>query len=144
VSSISKTITKPEDIQDGLQWAFSNIGKGLQGGAVVITLGRVGRTKSQNSKMWPMLEDLAKHVEWYGKRYDAEGWKDIITGSFKNLDFVPNTEGTGFVVVGMSTSGMSKAEFSDLIEFIYAFGASQEVQWSEPALAAYEQYRSKA
>lgn len=90
-----------------------------------------------------MLTDLAKHVEWYGKRYEAKGWKDIITGSFENLDFVPNTEGSGFVVVGMSTSGMGKAKFSDLIEFIYAFGASQEVQWSEPALAAYEQYRNK-
>lgn len=144
MTSISKTISKPEDIQPALQWAFNNIGKAIQAGAVVLTLGRQGRTTSQNSKMWPMLADLAKHVEWYGKRYDADGWKDIITGSFKNLDFVPNTEGSGFVVVGMSTSAMGKAEFSDLIEFIYSFGASQEVPWSEPALAAYEQYGRKA
>jgi hypothetical protein len=55
---------------------------------------------------------------------------------------VPNTESTGFVVVGMSTSKMHKPEFSNLIEFIYAFGASQGVDWSEPALKAYEQYRN--
>jgi len=138
----TKTISKPEDIQPALQWAFSMITKGLEAGAVVLSLGRESRSTSQNSKMWPMLTDLSKQVVWYGKQYDPDGWKDIITGSFKNLDFVPNTESTGFVVVGMSTSKMDKPEFSNLIEFIYAFGASQGVDWSEPALKAYEQYRN--
>ena len=141
MSGQSKTITKPEQIQDTLQWAFGMITRGLQGGPVVVTLGREGRTTDQNSKLWPMLQDLSRQVEWYGKKYSKEGWKDIITGSFNSLEFVPNTEGNGFVVVGMSTSKMEKKEFSALIEFIYAFGASQSVQWSEPALAAFEQYR---
>jgi hypothetical protein len=36
---------------------------------------------------------------------------------------------------------MPKAVFSRLIEIIYAFGAEQNVEWSEPAMRAYEQYR---
>jgi hypothetical protein len=144
VSTPSKTITRLEDIQPALQWAFSGISKGLEYGPVVLTLGREGRTLSQNAKLWPLLEDISKHVEWYGKRYTREEWKDIITGSFHKCEFVPNIEGSGFVVVGLSTSSMDKATFSALIEFIFSFGADKQVPWSDPALAAYEQYGTKA
>lgn len=141
MSTPSKTITSPEEVQSALQWAFSQINRGLAGGPVVLSLGREGRTVFQNSRLWPMLEDISKHVEWYGRRYSKEEWKDILTGSFKRCEFVPNTEGSGFVVVGMSTSSMDKGAFSNFIEFIFAFGAEKQVPWSDPALKAYEEYR---
>lgn len=140
----SRTISKTEDIQPALQWAFSAISKRLQAGAVVVTLGREGRTLSQNSRLWPMLDDISKHVEWYGRKYTKEEWKDIITGSFHKCEFVPNIEGSGFVVVGMSTSSMDKQTFSALIEFIFAFGADKQVPWSDPSMATFEQYRRVA
>lgn len=137
----TRTITKPEDIQPCLQWAFSAISKGLQAGAVVMTLGREARSLPQNSRLWPMLEDISKHVEWYGKKYTKEEWKDIITGSFHKCEFVPNIEGSGFVVVGMSTSAMDKQTFTALIEFIFAFGDDKQVPWSDPSIKAFEAYR---
>lgn len=138
---MNKTIHSVDQLQPFLQWAFSAIQKGLESGPVVITFGREARTADQNKKLWPMLNDISKQVTWYGKQYDSEGWKDIITGSFKNCEFVPNIDGNGFVVTGLSTSRMRKDEFIDLIEFIYAFGASQKVVWSEPALKFYEDNR---
>lgn len=102
------------------------------------------RTLEQNAKLWPMLTDIAKQVVWYGKTYDADGWKDILTGSLRKAEFVPNTEGTGFVAIGLRTSKMSRKQFSELIEFIYAFGASQDVCWSEKSEQAYQEYREGA
>lgn len=141
--SNSRTIRTPEDVQPALQWAYAAIMKGIQSAAVVMELGRESRSTDQNSKLWPMLTDISKVVEWYGKMYSKEEWKDIITGSFRNCEFVPNISGNGFVVVGLRTSKMSPSEFSDLIEFIYSFGAENNVPWSEPALKSYEQYRTK-
>lgn len=143
MTAISKKISSNEEIQPALQWAFTAISKGLQGGSVVVTLGRESRTASQNARLWPMLEDISKHVEWYGRKYSKEEWKDIITGSFRKCEFVPNIDGSGFVVVGLSTSAMNKSTFSDLIEFIFSFGSDKDVPWSDPSIAVYDDYVTK-
>ncbi len=119
------------------------IWKGLKAGAVVVTLGREGRTLSQNSKIWPMLTDLSKHIDWYGHTLTPDEWKQVTTASLMNQKTVPSIEG-GFVVLGASTSKMKKAKFSELIELIYAFGSEHNVKWSEKALEVYEQYRQAA
>jgi hypothetical protein len=110
---------------------------------VITVLDGLTRNLKQNSKMWPMLTDIEKQVTWYGKKYDRDGWKDILTGSFKTAEFVPNTEGSGFVVLGMRTSKMGRKEFAALIEFIYSFGASQNVVWSEKSEAVYQEYKQE-
>lgn len=103
-----------------------------------ITFG-MSRTQEQNSKMWPLLTDISKQVEWFGRKHSNDDWKDIITGSFRKGQFVPNLDGTGFVVLGMRTSKMGKREFSALIEYIYAFGADKGVKWSEKSEQVYNE-----
>lgn len=141
MTSISKTISKPEDIQPALQWAFSGISKGLQGGPVVLMLGREGRSTDQNSRLWATLSDVSQQVVWHGEKLSPEDWKHVFTAALEKQRIVPNIEGNGFVMCGMSTSKMSKAKFSDLLEIINAFGAEQGVKWSDPALEAFEAYR---
>jgi hypothetical protein len=107
-----------------------------------ITFG-LSRTQEQNSKLWPMLTDISNHVEWFGKKHGKDDWKDIITGSFRKCEFVPNIDGTGFVVLGMRTSKMGKREFSALIEYIYAFGADKGVPWSEKSEQVYQEFKEQ-
>lgn len=85
------------------------------------------RSLEQNAALWAMLGDVAKQVVWHGRKLDEESWKNIFTSSLKRQDVVPNLDGTGFVVLGQSTSKMSKAEMSDLLELIQAFGAERGV-----------------
>lgn len=84
------------------------------------------RSLEQNALMWPLLEDLAQQVNWYGQKLTKEEWKDVMTAALKKQRAVPGVDG-GFVVLGEKTSTYSKQEFSDLIEQIYAFGAQQGV-----------------
>jgi hypothetical protein len=49
---------------------------------------------------------------------------------------VPNIDGNGFINLGRSSSDLSKAEFSDLIEIIFAFGAKHGVVFAEDRKAA--------
>lgn len=101
------------------------------------------RTLEQNALLWPLLTDIAQQVVWHGKKYKKDDWKIILTGSFLKCEFVPNVDGTGFVVLGMSTSHMSRKVFSDLIEFIFHFGASQDVEWSEKSEKVSEKARAE-
>lgn len=98
----------------------------------VVEIKEKTRTLEQNSKMWPMLQDIARQVEWYGNWLTDEEWKDFFTAILKLQKVVPNMDKSGFIAVGGSTSKMGKKLFSDLIELMYAFGSEHNVIWSEP------------
>lgn len=97
----------------------------------VVQIKEETRSLDQNAKLWPMLQDISRQVEWYGQRLTDEEWKDVFTAALKKQKVVPGLDG-GFVVCGQRTSKMGKKEFSDLIELMYAFGAERGVVWSEP------------
>lgn len=89
------------------------------------------RTGDQNSRMWAMLTEVAQQVPYHGIKLAADDWKLIFLDALKReVRMVPNLDGTGFVSLGRSSSDLSKAEFSDLIELIYAFGAKNSVVFS--------------
>lgn len=93
------------------------------------------RTLDQNAALWAMLTDVSEQVEWYGHRLNPEEWKHVFTAALKRFKVVPGLDG-GFVAVGMSTSAMSKREFSELLELIQAFGSERGVRWSAPEMEA--------
>jgi hypothetical protein len=97
----------------------------------VVTVKPPARTLSQNDRLWALLAEVSQQVNWYGKKLTPEDWKHVFTASLRKLDVVPNLDGTGFVALGMSTSSMSKREFSDLMELIASFGAERGVKFSE-------------
>lgn len=140
MGELTRTIKSEGEIQGAIQWVYSMASRGLQAGAVVITLGRETRTEEQNDKQWPMLRDIAKQVKWFGQSHSPEDWKDILSAAWKGQKLVPGVNG-GFIALGVRTSKMSKEEFSEYIEAIYAFGAVRSVLWSEKAVEVYETYR---
>jgi hypothetical protein len=99
------------------------------------------RSLDQNAKMWAMLADLSKQVDWYGQKLTSEEWKDVLTAALKNQKAVPGIDG-GFVVIGAHTRHMTIREMSDLVELMYAFGAERDVNWSDPVPQGYEQLAS--
>lgn len=102
----------------------------------VVEIKPATRTTEQNARLWAMLGDVSRQVEWYGKKLDPEDFKHIFTASLRKLSVVPNIDGTGFVALGLSTSRMSKRELGDLMDLIAAFGAERGVQWTDPVAEA--------
>lgn len=141
MADIKRKIDDMAGAAAAMPWIQSKIAEGLNRGSVVVTLGRETRSADQNNLLWALLTDISNQVTWFDKKHSPEAWKDIITGSFKGAEFVPNINGDGFVLLGMRTSKMDKETFSALVEYIYAFGAEQDVAWSDPSLAVFEQYR---
>jgi hypothetical protein len=88
-----------------------------------------------NSKMWSMLADVSKQVDWpvngQMQKLDAEDWKALITAAAKQETRVAAGLNGGAVMLGVSTRAMTIQQMSDVIEQLYAFGAEKGVVWSD-------------
>lgn len=90
------------------------------------------RNLEQNALLWPCLERISKEVVWYGQKLSPYEWKDIFSAALKKSKVVPGLDG-GFAVCGQSTSKLSKADFSELLELVIAFGAQNGIVWNLPS-----------
>lgn len=126
----TRNVSDKNQLDDAIDWTIVTLKERLSNGAAMITISEPTRTLSQNDKLWPMLRDLSKQVKWSGMQLSEYNWKDLITGSFQGQTALPAIGG-GIVFIGQSTSAMRRSEFSELIEFIYSFGADHDVVWSD-------------
>lgn len=97
-----------------------------------VTLEPPKRTLDQNALLWPLLECFAQQLEWpvNGRfvRLDPEEWKDVLTAAFRNeTQRIAAGLNGGMVILGMRTSKMSKAKFSEFVEFVMATAADRGV-----------------
>lgn len=118
-----------QDLKAAGLWMKSML---IAGHRLVLTIRRETRTLAQNSLMWSCLEDLSEQVKWDGsRRLTPDGWKDYLTAHLNGQDLVPNMDGTGFVAIGRgkSTSDMTIAEMTAVIDLAHAFGSGRGVKW---------------
>jgi hypothetical protein len=109
----------------------------IAGHRMVVTIRKETRSLAQNSLMWSCLTDLSEQIKWDGtRRLTPEGWKDYLTAHLNGQDLVPNMDGTGFIAIGRgkSTSEMTKAEMTAVIDLAHAFGDGRGVRWSRTSL----------
>jgi hypothetical protein len=87
------------------------------------------RSLEQNARLWAMLTDISRQVDWYGRKLTPEEWKHVFTAALSKQDVVPGIDG-GFVVLGKSTSRMTKGEMSELQTLMEAFGTEKGVRFA--------------
>jgi hypothetical protein len=108
------------------------------------------KSSDQQAKYHAMFTDVARQVPFMGSMRDVETWKRLLVDAFARAkaaegdpvqgvgSIVPNLDGTGFVQLGVQTRKFSKRHASEFIEYLYAWGAENNVQWKDPAPAGYE------
>ena len=90
------------------------------------------RTLPQNDKMWAMLSEIARQKTHCGRRYTADQWKAIFMHAMgRETVFVPSLDGETFFPIGWRSSDLSKAEMSELIEFVQSWGAQNGVVFAD-------------
>ena len=104
------------------------------------------RTLEQNAKLWAMLADIARQVEWpvngVMQLLDTEDWKSLVTAAARQEVRMASGLSGGVVMLGVSTRRMTVAELGDVIEFMYSFGVERDVRWSEPKGQMPEQWEA--
>ena len=95
------------------------------------------RSLDQNAKLWATLTDVARQKEHCGRRYSPNDWKCLFMHAIgREQRFIPSLDEKSFLPLGLSSSDLSKAEMSELIEFILAWGAQNGVVFSDETEAA--------
>ena len=90
------------------------------------------RSLPQNDRMWAMLTDIATQVEHAGQRYTPDQWKVLFMHACgREVHFLPALDGAGFIPWGQSSSDLSKSEMTDLIEYMFAWGAEHGVTFHD-------------
>lgn len=102
------------------------------------------RTIEQNDRMWAMLTDVARQKTLSDRKWSTSQWKCIFLHACgRELSYLPPLDGKGgFIPWGQSSSDLSVAEMSELIEFMFAWGAENGVTWSDPAIRELEEQGS--
>lgn len=96
----------------------------------VVVIRSATRTTDQNAKLWAMLSDVSRAMP-QGRRHTTEVWKCLFMQACgHDVQFEVGLNDKPFPV-GFSSSRMTKTQMSDLIEFVYAYGAAHGVEWSD-------------
>ena len=96
----------------------------------VVKVSAAKRSDDQNAKMWAMLSDISR-AKPEGRAHIPEVWKCIFMAALGHeVKFEMGLDGQPFPI-GFRTSKLTKAQMSDLIEFIYAYASKHGVKWSE-------------
>ena len=96
----------------------------------VVKVSEAKRSDDQNAKMWAMLSDVSR-AKPEGRRHTPEVWKCLFMNALGHeTAFEMGLDGRPFPT-GFSSSKLTKAQMSDLIELIYSYGAQHSVKWSE-------------
>jgi len=105
----------------------------------------VRRNNIQNARLHAMFADIARQVDFFGQKRDAQTVKRLLVDAFARVkadagepmagfgQVLPSLDGQGVVQLGVQTRRFSKALMSEFIEYLHAWGADFEVVWTATA-----------
>ncbi len=86
------------------------------------------RTIPQNDRFWAMLTDIAVEMKKRGRDHAPDQWKVIFLAAYGHeVKFLPSLDQKTFIPLGHSSSDLSVKEMSDLMEFMTAWAAENNV-----------------
>lgn len=103
------------------------------------------KRRAQEEKYHAQIGDIARQTTYAGKRWDADDMKRILVDEFAEEmrlagtplhhdgRLIPSENGRRVIKLGIQTSNFYIGEASQFIEFLYAYGADRDVQWSDEA-----------
>jgi len=107
------------------------------------------KSRGQEEKYHAMIGCIARQIPWMGKKRDTETWKRLLIEAFVHVkredaiatnqrdpfngrgEVVPSLDGQRVVQLGVQSRTFGKRIASEFIEYLYAFGAENNVQWND-------------
>lgn len=91
------------------------------------------RSLPQNDLMWAMLTDVASQAEHNGRKYTPDAWKILfLHATGREVQFIPALDNKTFLPWGQSSRDLSTGEMAELISFMEAWGAENNVTFHNP------------
>lgn len=98
-----------------------------------VTVAEPRRSLAENALLHSMLAYISEHQTWAGEKHDIETWKRLLVAAWcratnQHVSYLPALDGHGVDIVFRRTSSLSRKECAELIEYIYAWGAMNDIQ----------------
>lgn len=117
------TLLTPQQAHPAIQQAWMYAKAMIQGGhRLVLTIQPEGRSSQQNRRYWSkgVLFQIAEQAQLGGRYYSSEVWHEFLKKKFIGVMELPDGS-----VVGMSSTKLTRAEFSDFCTQVEAWAATQ-------------------
>lgn len=104
------------------------------GHRLVLEVKQEKRSDPENRLLHALIGEIAAQKEWAGRKRDAEVWKRLLIAAWcrvngQSVEVLPALDGHGVDIVPARSSNLTRGECADLIEFIYAWGAENNVRF---------------
>lgn len=117
-------------LRSDTQRAFAKRLVDLAPADAVVNVQAARRSNDQNAMMWALLSDVSRSKP-NGRLATAEVWKSLFMAACGHaVQFEEGLDGRPFPV-GFRTSRLTKAQLSELVDFIGAWGDENGVRWSD-------------
>jgi len=121
----------------------------------MVTFQEPVKKRIQEEKYHAMFRDIAKQCFYNGRKLGDETWKRLLVEAFVHImreeakaqgkpdpfpqggALLPSIDGLRIVQVEVLTRNLTVNQASQLIEYLYAFGAEREIVWSESRQVEY-------
>ena len=113
----------------------------LAGHKLSVTVTKATRSTEMNGLLHSRIGDVAKQIEWGGKKQDIDVWKRLLTAAWlrergEPIELLPAIDGAGVDIVFRQTSKLTGAECAELADFIMAWGDMKGVKWCRASFGA--------
>jgi hypothetical protein len=114
------------------------------------------KTRDQEKKYHAMLNDVAAQCRHLNEAFSDDDWKRLCVHQFRKesmddpklaeywkkntVRLVPSLDGSGLVALGDQTRKFPKYVANAFIEWLYAYGADNNVTWTDPTRPPLEVY----
>lgn len=113
----------------------------------VVSIKPAAKSRPQEERYHAMIGDIAKQWQFCGRTWDAESMKRLLLDQFRRdtvgdaefkslwdevgrVDMAPSIDGSGVVALGIQSRRFPRRLASAFIEWLFAFGAERDVQWT--------------
>lgn len=106
------------------------------GHCMILSLKPETRSLKENALLHALLSQISRQKEWAGALRDTETWKRLLTAAWcrargEHIEMLPALDGHGIDIVFRRTSQLTRAECSELIEFLYAWASEAGIVFDE-------------
>lgn len=118
-------------------WTFCKGWLVAGGSRLVLEVRPEARSDRQNRLLHALFSDVARQVEWMGKKRTAQEWKLLFVSGHSvatkhGADLIPGLEGE-FLNLRESTARMSKARMASLLEYVMSWALDHGVELRDSA-----------
>tara|TARA_R110000787_G_scaffold28921_1_gene78686 strand:- start:1051 stop:1476 length:426 start_codon:yes stop_codon:yes gene_type:complete len=109
----------------------------------VCTIQKPSRGLKQNALIHALVSDISKQCKFSNQKLSSTDWKRLLIDGYARIKadegeplsgwgrVLPNLDYSGVVQLGIQSRNFTKKQASEFCEYLYAWGADNNVEWSD-------------